>query len=176
MKRGLSTTTPTAAEAARIVACKSAGFDWSRVDMGAPSECWPWLGSRNRWGYGDCTYQGRRVNASRAAFMDANSGIGAGLVVCHRCDNPACCNPGHLFAATQADNVADCRAKGRASGNFPAGSAHPRHTARLTPELVSEARQLYAGGVSQSEIGRRWGIHSSVISRAVRGESWRDVR
>lgn len=116
------------------------------------------------------------MNASRAAYLEHFGEIAAGLVVCHRCDNPICCNPAHLFAATQAENLADCRAKGRARGQYEAGTAHPRHTAKLTDDMVREARALYAAGVRQTEIGRRFGIHSSVISRAIRGQCWGHVK
>jgi ribosome-binding protein aMBF1 (putative translation factor) len=150
---------------------KQPRFSWLRVDCKGPDECWPWRGSKNCWGYGQCSLDGRTVNASRAAYITAKGP--SGLVVCHQCDNPACCNPAHLFAATQAENLADCRAKGRQRYRF--GADHHRVGAKLTPELVREARRLYASGVSQSEIGRRWGIHSSVISRAVRGENWSHV-
>lgn len=152
---------------------KTAAFSWGRVDVRGEDECWPWLGATNVWGYGDCVYAGRRSNASRAAYLDKNGGIQSGHVVCHRCDNPICCNPAHLFAATQADNLEDCRRKGRQ--RYRKGANHHRPTAKMTPEKVMEARRLYASGVTQTEIARRWGMHSSVISRAVRGESWKHV-
>ena len=148
-------------------------FDWSRVDRREPDACWPWTGSLNSWGYGACQYEGKQVNASRAAYLAYHGGIEPGLVVCHRCDNPICCNPAHLFAATQAENLADCRRKGRQRYRY--GKDHHRATAKLTPDRVREARRLYESGVSQSEIARRWGMHSSTISRAVRGEFWRHV-
>lgn len=178
MKQGRSTGRQTKAEQAHQDLqrkSRAAEFSWGRVDVRGEDECWPWLGATNVWGYGDCVYAGRRSNASRAAYLDKNGGIQSGHVVCHRCDNPICCNPAHLFAATQAENLADCRRKGRARGQFKAGRKHPKPTAKLTPEKVQEARSLYAAGVSQSEIGRLWGIHSSTISRAIRGESWGDV-
>lgn len=149
-------------------------FSWDRVEKKGQDECWPWRGSLNIWGYGQSSLDGRSVNASRAAFVEANGPVNPGLVICHRCDNPACCNPSHLFAATQAENLADCRAKGRQVYRY--GADHHRPSAKLTPEMVVEARRLYASGVSQSEIGRCWGIHSSVISRAVRGENWSHVK
>ena len=155
-------------------ACKSAGFNWDRVSIRGPDDCWPWMGGLNRWGYGACQYQGKATNASRAAYLDENGPIADGLVVCHRCDNPACCNPRHLWADTQANNLADCRRKGRM--RYATGERHHRTGAKLTPEMVKEARAMYASGISQSEIGRRWGIHSSVISRAVRGENWAFVK
>ena len=149
---------------------KCAKFSWGRVDRREDGECWPWKGRLNRWGYGACQYGGRQVNASRAAYLSVHGDIAEGLVVCHSCDNPACCNPAHLFAATQAENILDCKRKGRWRSR--SGPTHPRPSAKLTEDMVREARRLYASGVSQSEIGRSWGIHSSTISRAVRGERW----
>lgn len=150
-------------------------FLWEKVDQRGADECWPWIGPLNSWGYGAARHNGKSVNASRAAYIEANGEPAPGFVVCHRCDNPACCNPAHLFAATQAENLADCRRKGRARGTFKDGASHPRHVAKLTAELVTEARRLYASGVTQTAIGRQMGVHSSVISRAVRGENWSHV-
>lgn len=163
MKQGRSTAAMT----------KTAEFCWSRVERGGPHECWKWTGPLNTWGYGDCTWTGRRVNASRAAFESAVGPVPEGLVVCHKCDEPSCCNPAHLFAATQAENLADCRRKGRQV--YRSGVSHHRATAKLTAERVAEAKRLFAEGVSQSEIARRWGMSSGAICRAVRGKTWRHV-
>lgn len=148
---------------------------WLKVDRRGPDECWPWKGGRNKYGYGSCGYNERVTNASRVAFIMANPEIDVdGLVVCHKCDNPICCNPAHLWLGTHADNLRDCREKGRTRYRY--GADHHRCSAKLTPNLVREAKRLYyQEGVSQSEIGRRWGVHSSVISRAVRGENWSHV-
>jgi hypothetical protein len=158
----------------RSAPLKHSTFSWSRVGIGADNNCWPWLGSINRWGYGDCVWNGRRSNASRAAYEASNGPLPAGLVVCHQCDNPACCNPSHLWAGTQAENLADCRAKGRQV--YRTGAAHHRPTAKMTEDMVKDARRMYADGVSQTEIARRWGLHSSSISRAVRGKKWAHVK
>jgi hypothetical protein len=147
---------------------------WLKVDRRGPDECWPWTGGVNTYGYGTCGYNGKLTNASRVAYIMANGDIeNEGMVVCHKCDNPICCNPAHLWLGTPADNLRDCREKGRQRYKY--GAEHHRVNAKLTPEKVREARKLYSEGVSQSEIGRRWGIHSSVISRAVRGECWKHV-
>lgn len=166
----------TAAERAHLQAVKpkAVHFSWSKVDVGEAHECWLWIGARNRYGYGACQHLGVQMNASRAAYLLTHSSIPDGQVICHRCDVPACCNPAHLFAATQAENIADCKRKGRWRNRR--GEAHPRPNAKLTADMIREARRLYAGGVSQSEIGRRIGMHSSAISRAVRGETWSHVK
>lgn len=153
---------------------KAVKFSWSRVERRNPQECWPWIGVVDRWGYGACQHEGRHVNASRAAFMVANGGVPQGLVVCHRCDNPRCCNPAHLFAATQAENLADCRAKGRARHQFNP-ETHPRYTAKLTDQQVRNARARFADGESQSSIARDFGVDSKTISMLVRERSYRHV-
>ena len=144
---------------------------WSLVSTSAADGCWPWGGPKNTWGYGDVFFRGRRSNASRVAAILSHGEIPAGFVVCHVCDNPACCRPSHLFIGTQAENVADCVTKGRWVAR--AGIEHPRPSAKLTPEQVIEAREAYfVAKETQTAIARRFGVHSATISRAVRGELW----
>lgn len=149
---------------------------WKRVDKRSDAECWPWIGTIGTWGYGSFWFRGCTRNASRVAWILTHGEIEGDYVVCHTCDNPACCNPSHLFLGTQGDNVRDCNLKGRGKGQYTSDS-HPRHTAKLSAEQVRHAKFLYeACGVSQSEIARRLGVDSSTISRAVRGEYWSHVR
>jgi IS30 family transposase len=76
--------------------------------------------------------------------------------------------------ATQAENVRDCREKGRAV--YLRGVEHHRACAKLTPEQIIEARTAYfVAGETQTAIAARLGVHSSTISRAVRGERWAEA-
>lgn len=143
------------------------------IDRRGEDECWPWIGGMGSWGYGSFWLEGRNWNASRAAYKLLVRDPGA-FTVCHRCDNPPCCNPHHLFLGTQGDNVRDCNQKGRGNGQFESGT-HPRHNAKLNATKVAQAKALYASGVKQTEIARRLGVNSSTISRAVRGERWGHV-
>lgn len=97
---------------------------WVRV-LGACVEqdngCWMYQRHCNRSGYGFVYYKGRMVNAHRVIWLSLNGPIADGLVVCHTCDNPPCCNPSHLWLGTKAENNRDREVKGRSARNLLPG-------------------------------------------------------
>lgn len=82
-----------------------------RIPIGG---CWLWMRSTGNYGYGQFALTPQRqVRAHRYSYEARHGPIPAGMVVCHRCDNPCCVNPEHLFLGTQRDNIQDCIQKGR---------------------------------------------------------------
>lgn len=78
-------------------------------------KCWPWVGGLDKDGYGVVKFRGRRRFKAHRAALALLGGVDTpdGLMVCHKCDNPRCCNPNHLFLGTSLDNKRDCVTKGR---------------------------------------------------------------
>lgn len=88
---------------------------WAKVDRRGADECWPWTASVNNHGYGriSTTRAAGPVFAHRASYALANGALSEGQIVCHRCDNPRCVNPAHLYAGSYAQNTADMMSRGR---------------------------------------------------------------
>lgn len=100
------------------------------------SGCWLWEGAVNSDGYGEIRRDRKNFKVHRLAWEEANGPIPRGLNVCHTCDVPACCNPGHMFLGTQLDNVTDMRVKGRFKGgsSLNALKTHCPQGHEYTPE------------------------------------------
>jgi hypothetical protein len=132
--------------------------------------CWVWRGKLRPDRRGVMVIAGKDARVSRVSWeLHTGSAPGA-LFVLHKCDNPECVRPEHLFLGTQLDNVVDMDAKGRrvtvTRRRGENGNAH------LTEDDVSEIRELYALGVPQPDLSRSFGTSQSTISRLVLAQSW----
>lgn len=141
---------------------------WSDVDKRTSSECWPWIGHRRPRGYGILSVNGRARVASRYSYEINVGPIPDGLWVLHKCDNPPCVNPEHLFLGTIRDNTADMDAKGRRAIN----RAEDSGAASMTNE---QALAIWNSDGRAVDVAARFGTTISIV-RAIRlGDTWTSV-
>lgn len=140
---------------------------WSRVRRA--DGCWEWLGKPGKAGYGEASINGLRFYAHRVAYSLTHPDWEWDSHILHRCDNPSCVNPDHLYSGTDADNVADMVVRGRARG-APRGILHP--SAKLTPEQVAEIRTRR---LRQGQAARLYGVNPSHVWAIRAGHKWRHV-
>ena len=142
---------------------------WNKVQKG--DGCWEWTACRNPSGYGMIIDDERRTRLShRIAWQLTNGPIPQGVCVLHRCDNPPCCNPGHLFLGARLDNNVDRAAKGRGSKGMCI------HTAKLTEENVMDIIHAFGSGARPSDVAREWGISHPTAKAIMRGTSWKHIQ
>lgn len=123
--------------------------------------CWIWTGCYDRDGYGVLTVGRKSVRAHRASWSVFNGqDIPRGIFVCHRCDNPGCVNPAHLFLGTPKENTADMDAKGRrATASF---GSHPLY--KIRPEDRAKIKLARESGETLAAIAGRYGVSFQTIS------------
>lgn len=146
------------------------GFFWARVKR--TQACWTWTGRCDAEGYGLLkTHSFGKVaqRAHRISWILHFGLITDGMGILHRCDNPPCVRPDHLFMGSALDNALDAAAKGRTA------RGEKNHNAKLTAEQVKEMRRLAAGGVCFSELGRTFGVSGVMAARIVRRENWKHI-
>ncbi len=152
-------------------------------------DCWTWLGATDEKGYGRFSIGGsHKADGSRRNSMVAahrfsyEAHIGPiprfsgdeRICVLHRCDNPACVRPEHLFLGTDRDNVHDMDRKGRRVNGQLRGSRHPG--AILTEEQVRTIVDLHRiRGVSQAQLSREFGVCTSTVNHIFTGRLWKHL-
>lgn len=154
---------------------------WSKVDR--TGDCWVWLGALDRKGYGrfsvgnsrhaNGTRRNSMVGAHRFSFEQTGGPAGS-LFVLHRCDNPRCVRPEHLFLGTNLDNVRDMDAKGRRVSVSKRGSEHGN--AVLDEASALRIYQLASSReITGREIARQFGVCFSTVSHIKTGRLWSHV-
>ena len=133
--------------------------------------CWIWNGYVDPSnGYGSMRWNGKTIRIHRIAYLIAHKFIPKDECVLHKCDNPLCVKPDHLFLGNRTDNSIDKVAKGRQIK----GSKHP--FAKLTEIDVSAIRKQYNSGKSQHSLAKQFNITVSGINGIVHNRSWRHVK
>lgn len=146
---------------------------WQKVDKRSDDECWNWIGcTHHQWGYGTFKAEKKFMAAHRYSWTLHFGEIPDGMLVCHKCDNPPCVNPKHLFLGTNADNMHDMKNKGRQA----LVSEEKNPNVKLSREDVVQIKTLHASGkLSGAELARRFGVKSETVYHILNGMIWKNV-
>lgn len=137
------------------------------------SDCWFWIGSQNKHGYGQVGLLGEN-KAHRLSWILFKGEIPKGLKVLHKCDIRNCVNPNHLFLGTQIENIRDMDSKGRRRPSTKSAEKNPM--SKLDRNLVKEMRLLYSDtDLSYKNIGKIFGISTMTAFRAIKNISWSTI-
>jgi len=149
---------------------------WRHVDKRGPDECWPWTGGHTRKGYGVFhDVPNHQTTAHRMAWQLANGRpVPDGLEVCHRCDNPPCCNPTHLWIGTVRDNALDMVAKGRQNIGDRRGEKCG-NSILTNAEVVAIREYVKCYPRSRSMIARTYNVCRSCIENVVTRKTWSHI-
>jgi len=171
----------------------------AKIEISDGDGCWLWTGFCDKRGYGfmGSGRKGKVERVHRVAWREFRGPIPPAMVVCHRCDNPSCARPSHLFLGTQQENIADMVAKGRQRSRRgemldTSGKARgDRHWSRSNPGLVRRGnsvntskldersvrriRSLAKEGRSFKSMGREFGVSDASIAAIVYRKSWRHI-
>lgn len=151
---------------------------YSKIKVDPISGCWEWTGAKDKAGYGRINVGSRKdksrhcERAHRLSYTLSVGKIPDGMEVCHKCDNPSCINPDHLFVGTRQDNVDDRERKGR--NVVKTGEESKR--SKLTKKDVKNARWERAHkGTSYQKLADKYGVAKKTIQNAIKGVNWKCV-
>ena len=135
---------------------------WSKVEIKALDDCWNWVGAKGSYGHGIIRVNGKNVRAHRLSLEKSGVTVPDDKVVCHKCDNPACVNPDHLFIGTQFDNLKDMTDKGR-------------RFFKLNRNDAGRVKDMLRCGAKQQDIADWFGISNQLVSAINCGHKWADA-
>lgn len=135
---------------------------WRKVKK--TKSCWLWIGNRNADGVARFFYNDRVECASRVSWLFKHGAIDEGLCILHKCDNPTCVRPSHLFIGTPKDNMIDAVKKGR------------NPICKFTIAGVRRVRDRYKRGWSVQKLADHYGVAHQTISHIVRRVNWKHVK
>ena len=147
---------------------------WSKVDVRGVEDCWEWLAGKRTGGYGVIRIKSKSCAASRVSWILHNGEIADGLCICHKCDNPACVNPNHLFLGTYKDNAQDMVAKGRQGTCKAKGEKSGR--SKLSEKQVIEIREKYITfSPSIRQLAKEYCVPSSTLYDIISYITWKHI-
>lgn len=143
---------------------------WQYVDVRKKDECWNWLGCLAiRGSYGQINEKGKLLKTHRVSYILQYGKIPKNKIICHKCGNPKCCNPFHLYAGTALDNIADAKRHG--TFFVPDGAkGEQHHDAKLNKEKVLFILNSKKKG---ADLARQFSVTPSAISAVRKGRTWK---
>lgn len=145
---------------------------WSMVSIKDEKSCWEWMACKSKKGYGSIHWTAiGEDKAHRVAYILAIGNIPSDMCVLHKCDNRSCCNPNHLYAGTNAQNVIDKISRGRQ----PCLIGERNGRAILSSENILEIREMRRSGYKLKDISAKYGVTMSNISQICLGKRWTEV-
>jgi predicted XRE-type DNA-binding protein len=161
---------------------------WSKVNILDDEHCWDWVAGKNQKGYGEFKIDGSMYRANRVSWIICNSNeIPDGMIICHKCDNPSCVNPNHLFLGTHSENMVDMTKKDSAAkGMYNGANTHPENRPSPAGEINGRSKlketdvekiliMYHEDNKSQFEISENFGVSESTISLIVNGKTWKNI-
>lgn len=148
---------------------------WSKVAVESPSECWQWKAARMRntkFDYGIFNFNGLKRHAHRIAWILTNGEIPNGVCVLHKCDNPPCVNPGHLFLGSKGDNARDRETKGRSHDRKWDSNGR----AKLTLNQAKEIKHRASLGEKRCDLAKQFGVSPVAVSYLCIGKNWKGLK
>lgn len=141
------------------------------------NECWEWISSKDKSGYGVFLYKKKVKPAHRVSWQLFVGEIPEEKIICHKCDNRLCVNPNHLFIGTNKDNAVDCYNKKRNISQTnpektPKGELHGN--AKLSNKIILEIINDYKN-ISLDEISKKYKITKNYINNIIKGKIWTSV-
>lgn len=141
-----------------------------KLSIGVDNDCWLWTGcTRGVKSYGFLRVDGKNLYAHRLAYKFYCGDIPKDMYVLHKCDNPMCCNPNHLFLGSPQDNMTDMVNKKRSL------TGERNHKAKLTENDISDIRFLFGMGVAVTTLAKEYGVATTQIRYIKYGKTWKHV-
>lgn len=150
---------------------------FARTEIKGDADCWEWGGPRypGRFGYGKASSaKDGNVIVHRYVYSRLVADIPPGMLVLHRCDNPPCVNPAHLFLGTHQQNMDDMKAKGRSRSIHRLRGSSSK-SAKLRDEDVIAIKKAFLRGGRNFALAREYGVHPDTIARIRRGIYWSHI-